>query len=65
MGANESALAGTEVAAKHPLTSNTFAAAVRRMCQECRFLLRQEVEDALAVGKDREEKLHGRLWLLC
>ena len=63
LGPDEAAPAYAEVAATLGQTENTIAAAVRRMRQEFRTHLRQEVADTLAVGEDVEEELRYLLRL--
>lgn len=63
LGPDETAPAYAEVAAKLGQTENTVAAAVRRMRQEFRTLLRQEVADTLTVGEDLEDELRYLLRL--
>jgi RNA polymerase sigma-70 factor (ECF subfamily) len=63
LGPDETAPAYAEVAAKLGQTENTIAAAVRRMRQEFRTLLRQEVADTLTAGEDLEDELRYLLQL--
>ena len=63
LGPDETAPAYAEVAAKLGQTENTIAAAVRRMRQEFRVLLRQEVADTLTAGEDLEDELRYLLRL--
>jgi len=63
LGPDETAPGYAEIAAKLGQTENTIAAAVRRMRQEFRTILRQEVADTLAVGEDVEEELRYLLRL--
>lgn len=60
---DEAAPAYADVAAKLGQTEDTIAAAVRRMRQEFRTLLRQEVADTLTAGEDVEEELRYLLRL--
>ncbi len=57
LGNDEDAPAYAEVAATLGQTENAVAAAVRRMREEFRDLLRREVADTLAAGENVEEEL--------
>lgn len=63
LGPDESAPPYAEVAAKLGQTDNTIAAAVHRMRDEFRTLLRQEVADTLASGEAVDEELRYLLRL--
>ena len=63
LGPDEAAPAYAEVAARLGQTENTIAAAVRRMREEFRTLLRQEVADTLAPGEDLQDELRYLLRL--
>ena len=63
LGPGEAAPAYAEVAAKLGQTENTIAAAVRRMRDEFRTLLRQEVADTLVSGEAVDEELRYLLRL--
>lgn len=63
LGPDEVAPPYAEVAAKLGQTENTIAAAIRRMRQEFRALLREEVADTLAPGEDLEDELRYLLRL--
>ena len=63
LGPGEAAPAYAEVAAKLGQTENAIAAAVHRMRDEFRALLRQEVADTLASGEAVDEELRYLLRL--
>lgn len=63
LGPDEAAPPYADVAAKLGQTENTIAAAVRRMRQEFRDILREEIADTLAPGEDVEEELRYLLRL--
>ncbi len=63
LGADEAAPSYAEVATKLGQTENAIAAAVRRMREEFRTRLREEVADTLAAGEDVEEELRYLLRL--
>jgi len=63
LGPDESGPAYAEVAAKLGQTENTVAAAVKRLRQDFRILLHQEIADTLAPGEDVEEELRYLLRL--
>jgi RNA polymerase sigma-70 factor (ECF subfamily) len=63
LGPDEAAPAYVTVAARLGQTENTVAAAVRRMREEFRALLRLEIADTLAEGEDVDEELRYLLRL--
>lgn len=63
LGPDEGTPAYAEVAARLGQTENTIAAAVRRMREEFRTLLRREIADTLAEGEDLDEELRYLLRL--